>query len=120
MSQTRFITLRNLLVVAVITEVATGLALLLNPALVSSWLLGIAGTEVSNLFARCFGLGLLALGIACWPGTSSTAARWAMLFYNAVIAIYLAYLGLFVSSGLLLWPAVIFHIAMSLLLVRSR
>lgn len=120
MSPMRFITLRNLLLVAVITEVGTGLALLLGPGLVSSWLLGIAGTDLVNLFARLFGLALIALGIACWPGPSNTAAGRAMLFYNAAIALYLAYLGVFVSSGLLLWPAVVFHLALSILLVRSR
>jgi hypothetical protein len=120
MKPTRLITRHNLLVLAVITEVATGLALLLVPGLLSDWLLGIVATELTNLFAWCFGIALLALGIACWPGASNVdAAARGMLFYNAAIVLYLAYLGLFVSHGVLLWPAVAFHLLMSLLLGQT-
>jgi hypothetical protein len=35
-----------------------------------------------------------------------------------LIALYLAYLGVVVSSGLLLWPAVVFHAVMTMLLLR--
>lgn len=123
MSETGFITLRKILRIAVITEAGTGLALLLGPSLVSTWLLGIVGTDVTNLFARFFGFALLALSAACWPGMpgseSNSPAFRGMLFYNAVAALYIAYLGLFVSSGLLLWPAVALHAAVTILLVRS-
>ncbi|WP_166365749.1 hypothetical protein [Pseudomonas akapageensis] len=119
MKQPPLITRRNLLVLAAATEFATGLALLLGPGLLSDWLLGITATDLTNLFARCFGLALLALGMACWPGPSTVGAARGMLFYNAAIVLYLAYLGLFVSHGVLLWPAVAFHLLMSLLLGRT-
>lgn len=123
MSKTGFITLRKTLRIAVITEAGTGLALLLGPSLVSTWLLGIVGSDMTNLFARFFGFALLALSAACWPGMpgseSKSSAFRAMLFYNSVAASYIAYLGLFVSSGLLLWPSVAFHIAVTVLLVSS-
>ncbi|MCU1751993.1 hypothetical protein [Pseudomonas sp. 6D_7.1_Bac1] len=112
------ITRHNLLLLAAVVELGTGLALLLGPGLVSHWLLGIAGTDLTNLFARFFGVALLALGIACWPATTSTAAIRAMLVYNGAIALYLAYVGLFISSGVLLWPAVLFHAVMTALLFR--
>jgi hypothetical protein len=118
MHPARFITPHKLLTVCAVVELTTGLALLLTPGLVSHLLLGVSATEVSNLFARCFGLALIALGIACWPRPESIAAVRSMLFYNGVVALYLAYVGVFVSSGLLLWPAVVFHAVMSALLVR--
>jgi hypothetical protein len=118
MNPTRVITPHKLLTVCAVVELATGLALLLTPALFSNLLLGIVGTEETNLFARFFGVALIALGIACWPRPLSIAAVRSMLFYNGVIALYLAYVGVFVSSGLLLWPAVVFHAVMTALLLR--
>jgi hypothetical protein len=113
-----FITPPKLLTVAAVVELATGLALLFSPGLVSSLLLGMAGTEGIALFARFFGVALIALGIACWPRPATAAAVQAMWVYNGAIALYLAYVGVFVSSGLLLWPAVVFHAVMTALLLR--
>ncbi|MBK5354680.1 hypothetical protein JFU37_19565 [Pseudomonas sp. TH41] len=118
MRPARFITPHKLLTVAAVVELATGAALLLTPGLFSHLLLGIAGTDATNLFARFFGVALIAFGIACWPRPDSIAAIRAMLFYNGAIALYLAYVGVFVSSGLLLWPAVVFHAVMTALFLR--
>nr|WP_314526429.1 hypothetical protein [uncultured Pseudomonas sp.] len=118
MHPARFVTPHKLLTVCTAVELITGLALLLAPGLFSQLLLGIAGTELTNLFARFFGLALIALGIACWPRQEIVAAVRAMLFYNGAIAMYLAYVGVFVGSGLLLWPAVVLHAVMAALLLR--
>ena len=118
MNPARSITPHKLLTVCAVVELATGLALLATPGLFSHLLLGIAATDVTNLFARFFGVALIALGIACWPRPQSIAAIRSMRFYNGVIALYLAYVGVFVSSGLLLWPAVVFHALMTALLMR--
>jgi hypothetical protein len=118
MSETSFITLRKVLVLAVIAEVGTGLALLAVPSRVSTLLLGAASAGLADVFARLFGCALLALGIACWPRLPGSEQRTAMLFYNAAAALYLAYVGLSVGSGLLLWPAVVFHVVMAGLLTR--
>jgi len=107
-----------LLTVCAVVEIATGLALLLTPGLVGHLLLGVSATEDTNLFARFFGVALIALGIACWPRPVSIGAVRSMLFYNGVVALYLAYVGVFVSSGVLLWPAVAFHAVMTALLLR--
>ncbi|MDI2590387.1 hypothetical protein NYP20_13465 [Pseudomonas sp. N3-W] len=114
----KLITPPKLLMVAAVVELATGFGLLLAPGVVSSVLLGIAGTEVTNLFARFFGIALIALGVACWPSPATVAALRSMQVYNGAIALYLAYIGVFVSSGLLLWPAVVFHGVMTVLLLR--
>jgi hypothetical protein len=81
------------------------------------------GAEVSGaLIARFFGIALLALGLACWPSwqpsESSLRAFRAMLVYNVLIALYLAYLGTVGHLvGLLLWPVVALHAVVALLLV---
>ena len=105
-------------------EIATGAASLVAPATVVRLLLGSELTGIGIELGRCFGIVLIALGLACWPsgqqaGGNSAAAR-AMLFYNVLIASYLAYL--FVvrhQDGMLLWPAVALHAAVALVLVLA-
>jgi len=117
MNPVRALTPHKLLVVAAAIELATGVALLLTPGLVSNLLLGIA-TDATHLIARCFGIALIALGIACWPRPVTPAALRSMLFYNGAIALYLTYSGVWVGGGLLLWPAVLLHAVMTVLFLR--
>jgi hypothetical protein len=42
-----------------------------------------------------------------------------MLTYGALVTVYLAYLGLVGFSGILLWPAVLLHAVLTLLLLRT-
>jgi len=75
-----------------------------------------------TLLVRCFGIALLALGLACWPTRQRAETGWpafrAMLTYNALIALYLAYLGTAGRlSGVLLWPGAALHALVALLLV---
>jgi hypothetical protein len=109
--------MRTPLIIACVGEIATGLALLLHPALVVRLLLGaeIAGAGV--IASRVAGLALIALGIACWPGC---AAQRGMLTYSAIAAAYLFYLAVRGEwAGPLLWPAVALHAVLTLLLARS-
>jgi hypothetical protein len=104
-----------------IAEAVTGLAALAAPALVASLLLGAELSAVGIAVVRCFGVALLGLGIACWPGVHGHAPFRALLTYNALIALYLAYVGTAGQmDGLLLWPAVGLHAAVALLLVWTR
>ena len=116
--------LTKTLAFGVVMEVATGLALIFRPEIVIKLLLGVEASGMEMVIARCFGIGLFGLVFACWPDTqksvSSTAAFRGMLIYNALIAAYLAYLGIAGHLGVvLLWPAVAAHAAMTGLLVRS-
>lgn len=115
--------LTKILVLAVLAEIGTGLALLYDPAFVCDWLFGLGMTPDGSLFARLFGLAILALCLACWPSTRqaqcNSAAFRSLFFYNASVAVYIVYAGLFVRSGLLLWPALLFHVAVTVLLLRS-
>ena len=108
--------MKNVLIVAAVGEVATGLALLIVPSLVGRLLLGEDLTGIAIPVARVAGLGLTALGIACWPGPPLAG----MLAYGAAVTLYLAYLGLAGElTGVLLWPAVALHLVLSILLGRA-
>jgi hypothetical protein len=116
--------LTKTLAFGVVMEVATGLALIFQPAIVIKLLLGAEASGMEMVIGRCFGIGLFGLVFACWPdrqkSVSSTAAFRGMLIYNALIAAYLAYLGIAAHiGGVLLWPAVAVHGVVTALLVRS-
>jgi len=116
--------LTKTLAFAVVLEVATGLALIFKPALVVRLLLGVEASGMEMVIGRCFGIALFGLSFACWPdrqrSESGTAAFRGMLIYNALIAAYLIYLGTVGRlGGLLLWPAVLVHVAVTGLLLRS-
>jgi hypothetical protein len=76
-------------------------------------LLGEDVTGVAIPVARVGGIALIGLGIACWPATPLIG----ILVYSSAVALYLAFVGFAGgSSGMLLWPAVAVHVALSLLL----
>jgi len=92
-----------MLVVVAVAEAATGIALLIVPSLVGQLLFGAELTGIAVLVARVLGITLIALSVACWPGTPLVG----MLTYSAAVTLYLAYVGISGGmSGLLLWPAV--------------
>lgn len=102
---------RRVLGIAAVLELGTGLALLIVPAAVLALLVGEAAEGAARVAARAFGIALLALGIACWPRLAATASQLrAMLVYNALIALYLAYLGAIAHvGGPVLWPVIVVH-----------
>jgi Ca2+/Na+ antiporter len=121
-SATRLNSLRKILAFAAVVEFGTGLALMIDPATVVLLLLGANGSGGGTPLGRFLGIALLALGWACWPSRqhaeSNSPAFRAILVYNALIALYLAYLGTVGHlAGLLLWPGVVLHAAVALLLV---
>jgi hypothetical protein len=109
--------MKNVLLLAAIGEAATGLALLILPALVGRLLLGEELTGVAIPVAGVLGIALIALGVACWPG--QTALR-GMLAYSAAVTLYLSFVGIRGHwVGPLLWPAAALHGVLTLLLVHS-
>jgi len=108
--------MRRVLALAAVGEIATGLALLLVPSLVGQLLLGEQMTGVAIPVARVAGIALIALGVACWPGTPLMG----MLIYSAAVALYLAFVGFAGGAGgLLLWPAVVLHLVLAAFLIRE-
>lgn len=108
--------MKKALLIAAIGEIATGLALLIVPSLVGRLLLGGELTGVAIPVARVLSIALVALGVACWPGTPLVG----MLTYSAAVALYLAYLGFAGKlGGILLWPVVVLHAILTALLARA-
>jgi hypothetical protein len=104
------------LILAAVAEAATGAGLVIVPSLVGQLLLGAEPTGIALPIARVTGIALIALGVACWPGTPLCG----MLTYSVAVTLYLAYLGIRGDwVGPLLWPAVALHAVLTLLLARS-
>jgi len=122
MSETDIETPGRILAFAAVVEVGTGLVLVIDPAVVVTFLLGVDVSGAATTLGRCFGIALLALGLACWPSrqgaVSGSPTVRGMLTYTVLIALYLAYLGAVGHfRGVLLWPGVGLHAVVALLLV---
>jgi hypothetical protein len=118
--------MRWILAFSAYAEAGTGVDLLIAPAFVLQLLVGGIVAEGFLPLGRCFGIALLALALACWPGREAGGGLPAfrgLLSYNGLIALYLATLGAAGQwNGLLLWPAVVVHalVAFALLLPWRR
>jgi hypothetical protein len=107
--------------VTAVVEAGAGLALLGLPSLTASLLLGVPlDTPAAIGLARVGGAAIVALAIVCWlarrdvHSPASQGLVVAILFYNAAVASVLAFASLGHDlHGILLWPAVAFHIAMA-------
>ena len=113
-------TTRVLLATASTLEAVTGLALIIAPSIVRFLL----GTDISGatlVIARMAGLGLLALGVACWPRGEATIPRLrAMLIYNLLATAYLGYLRFSSQSvGKLLLLALAVHAVLTILFLGA-
>ena len=106
--------------VAAAIEAVTGLLLIVFPHLLAKLLLGADVTGVEIVIGRVAGIALLSLGLGCWMGRQEARGGWAlaaMLIYNVLVTIYLALVGLGTEFvGVLLWPAVVVHAALTVLL----
>jgi hypothetical protein len=119
--------MKTLQTVTAIIEAGAGLALLAVPSMTASLLLGtpLDSSAAVNL-VRVGGAAILALAVVCWLArrdAQSLASRdliVAMVFYNFAVAAVLAFAGLPDGlHGVLLWPAVVFHVAMGAWCVTS-
>jgi hypothetical protein len=114
--------LTKVLAFSSVLEIGTGLALMIDPALVVRLLAGNRETVEEMSLARFPGVALFALGIACWPSEqrskSDTAAFRGMLTYNTAVALFLSYLFIVDHiGGVLLWPGVTLHAVVAGLMV---
>ena len=109
--------MKKVLLLAAVSEAATGLALLVVPSLVGRLLLGQELAGVAIPLARVLGIALMALGVACLPGCTALGG---MLTYSVLATGYLAWLAFGGEwVGPLLWPAVVAHAILTLLLARA-
>jgi hypothetical protein len=111
---------RSVLGVAAAVEAVTGLALIVAPQVVARLLFGVEVTGVAVVIGRVAGIALLSLGVGCWFGRQEATGGWAlsaMLLYNLLVTLYLAWVGLGAEFvGVLLWPAVVVHAVLTVLL----
>ncbi len=118
--------MKTLLTVTAVIEAGAGLALLGVPSVTASLLLGTPlEASAAMTLARVGGAAILALAIVCWltrdaHNIASRGLVIAMLFYNIAVAAVLA-LASFGDGlpGMLLWPAVAFHVAMGAWCITS-
>jgi hypothetical protein len=108
--------MKGVLIFAAVGEGTLGMALLIVPSLVGWLLLGDDLNGVAIPVARVSGIALIGLAVACWPGPPVVG----MLIYSAIVTVYLAYVGFAgVSTGVLLWPAVVVHVVLTALLALA-
>ena len=107
--------MKKVLVVTAVGEAATGIAVLIVPSLAARLLFGEELAGAGTAMARVAGSALIGLGIACWPGPPLLG----MLIYSAVVTLNLVYAGFAGGlTGVLLWPAVVLHVILMVLLGR--
>jgi hypothetical protein len=114
----------KILTFSAVVEVATGLALIVDPAIVIALLAGVSGSGEDMSLGRFLGIALIALGLMCWPGQrrawSGSPIFRGMLSYNVLVALYLTYLGTVGHwRGWLLWPTVALHTVVALLMIST-
>ena len=118
---------RTLLMVTALVETPVALMLLVSPALVVAFLLGVAlDAPAALIVGRIAGAALLSLSGACWlarddgPSGARRALVAALLLYNSVatvvLAVAIAGAGL---VGVLTWPAVALHALLAAWCVAS-
>jgi hypothetical protein len=108
--------MRKVLALAAVGEAATGLMLIAYPPLVVRLLCGLEVSGSGIILSRIFGISLISLGLACWPANGSSQPLLGMLTYTALATVYLVVFGLGGSAGILLWPAVVLHAVLTVLL----
>ena len=108
--------MRTLLVLTAFCEAATGLAVLVEPALVARLLLGAEVAGIGLVISRVAGTALVAIATMCWLarhesyGVALRGLLAGVLVYDVAVAAVLAHAGLGLSSsGILLWSAVVAH-----------
>ena len=112
--------MKKLLALAAIAEAVTGLVLLVYPSIVVSVLFGADIADIGDVTSRFAGLALIALGVACGPFESASRALYGMLTYTSLATLGLLYLALCGKwNGPLLWPAVVLHAVLTLLLALA-
>jgi hypothetical protein len=118
--------MKRLLVLTALIEVATGLGLIVVPAIVVRLLLSAEIFGAAIPLGRMAGVALLALGVANWLVSfdeQSCAARGVisgMVLYNLGAVLILGAAGIGSQPvGIALWPAVILHAAMTVWCITS-
>jgi len=101
-------------------EAATGVLVFALPQAAVRLLFAADVSEAGVLTSRVAGISLIGLGVACWPGNNTLRAFYGMLTYTVLVMIYLLVIGVGGHAGILLWPAVVVHAILAVLLLLAR
>ncbi len=113
--------MKTVLTLAAAAEAATGIVLVVYPPIVVQLLLGADIAGVGEVISRFAGIALIGLGVACWPNVSARPSLDGMLTYGLLATLYLIYVGVRGAAvGVLLWPAVVAHAILVVLLLHAR
>ncbi len=112
---------KKVLALAAAAEAGMGLLLLGWPPIVVRLLFSAEISGAGVIMSRIAGIALISLGVSCWPGNSALQPLNGMLTYGTLAMLYLTYIGIRGGTvGLLLWPAVVLHAILVVLLFRAR
>jgi hypothetical protein len=115
--------MKKLLIITALGEGAFGLLLLVYPPIALHALFGVEILDVDGLsviMSRIAGVAIIGLGVACWPSRTGESRQqfYGMLAYSILVMLYLLRIGVRgVLVGPFLWPAVIVHLVLIVLLV---
>jgi hypothetical protein len=109
---------KKVLIIAALAEGGFGLLLVAYPPIVARLLFDSEVGGIGTVFGRMTGACLIALAVACWPIGDGRSASYGMLTWSVLALLYLLRIGIRgVPVGPFLWPAVIIHAALIVLLV---
>jgi hypothetical protein len=109
--------MNKLLMLAALAEGSTGAILLAHPTIVVRLLFKSEVVGAGAIMSRLAGIALIGLGAACWPGVDNRPAFHGMVTYSVLAMSYLIYIGVGGEGvGLLLWPGVVVHAILIVLL----
>jgi len=115
--------MKKLLMLTAVLEVLTGVIVLASPLLALRALFGVDILDVDGMaiiVSRVAGIALIGFGVACWPGNSGRQQAYGMLAYSILVMLYLLRIGIRGAPvGWFLWPAVIVHAILIVLLVLA-
>jgi hypothetical protein len=113
--------MNTVLMLAALAEAGTGVILLVYPPIVVRLLFDTEIVGAGAIMSRLAGIALIGLGAACWPSTDTRRAFLGMMTYSVLAMLLLIYIGVRGGGvGLLLWPAVVVHAMLILLLGAAR
>jgi hypothetical protein len=109
--------MKKVLALAAVAEAGTGVILLVYPPIVVRLLFGAEISGAGAIMSRLAGICLIGLGVSCWPGNSAFRSLSGMLTYSTLAMLYLIVVGVRGEEvGLLLWPGVVVHAILIVLL----
>ena len=112
--------MKKVLAFVAAAEAITGLIVIVWPSVCVHLLFAEEASGPGIGMSRLAGVALIGLGIACWPGKSAVQQLYGMFAYSTLALLYLIHIGFRgIAVGVLLWPAVVAHAILSVLLARA-